>query len=98
MSKCFFWKLGLLSLLALSSPYLTVIDACNQGGNAMPGQQLKLSTPVGKEREPAEYVWVEGERTAEAVEEKSVRVCQYLKKEIMTLPLVLVRSIGICWG
>lgn len=52
-----------------------------QGHNAMAGQQLKLSMPVGKEGEPVEYLWVEGERAPEAMEEKSVGVCQYLKRK-----------------
>lgn len=47
----------------------------------MAGQQLKLSMPVGKEGEPVEYLWVEGERAPEAMEEKSVGVCQYLKRK-----------------
>lgn len=43
----------------------------------MAGQQLKLWTPVGKEGKPAEYLGAEGQRAPEAMEGKSVRVCQY---------------------
>lgn len=47
----------------------------------MAGRQLKLLTPVGKAGKPAEYLWVEGERAPEAMEEVSVRFCRYLKRK-----------------